>query len=191
MPCLTIWLPVSKFSLRMPRFLSSPGSHRSQNLHKQFVVTVWHITRGYWSSVSRTPQLSWGPSIVHTLAYILAVRVGARPVLASYASCTLLVLTKRQNRLVFWWSNHYFSLTLKVLLAITLILLQQDVFIHNRRTRPTRRIRTARSHLKTRSEKQDKTYSCITRRQDLQDAFDRHARLSRRVRKNTTRRIHT
>ena len=37
--------------------------------------------------------------------------------------------------------------------------------------------------------KQDKTYSCITRCQDLQDAFDRHARLSRSVHKNKTRRI--
>ena len=31
--------------------------------------------------------------------------------------------------------------------------------------------------------KHDKTYSCITRRQDLQDAFERHAPLSRRVQK--------
>ena len=31
--------------------------------------------------------------------------------------------------------------------------------------------------------KHDKTYSCITRCQDLQDAFERHAPLSRRVHK--------
>ena len=37
--------------------------------------------------------------------------------------------------------------------------------------------------------KHDKTYSCITRPQDLQDAFDRHAPISRRVHKNKTRRI--
>ena len=96
---------------------------------------------------------------------------------------------------------------------------RQDVFVHNRTPRPKRRIRTARSHFKTRSEnktrriralpdaktykthskarshfktrseKQDKTYSFITRRQDQQDAFDRHAPISRRVGKNKTRRI--
>ena len=66
---------------------------------------------------------------------------------------------------------------------------RQDVFVYNKKPRPTRRIRKARSHFKTRSEKQDKTYSCITRRQDIQDAFDRHAPLSRFVHKNKTRRI--
>ena len=35
--------------------------------------------------------------------------------------------------------------------------------------------------------KQNKPHSLITRRQDLQDAFDKHAPLSRRVHKNTTR----
>ena len=40
--------------------------------------------------------------------------------------------------------------------------------------RPTRRIRTARSHFKTRSKN-------TTRRQDLQDAFERHAPFSRHV----------
>ena len=66
---------------------------------------------------------------------------------------------------------------------------RQDVFVRNKTPRPTRRIRTARSHFKRRSEKQDKTYLCITRRQDLQDAFERHAPISRRIGKNKTRRI--
>ena len=60
---------------------------------------------------------------------------------------------------------------------------RQDVFVRNKTPRPTRCIRKARSHFKTRSQKQDKTHSLITRRQDLQDAFDRHAPLSRRVQK--------
>ena len=55
--------------------------------------------------------------------------------------------------------------------------------VHNKTPRPTRRIRTARSHFKTCWEKQDKTYSCITRLQDLQDAFEWHAPISRRVQK--------
>ena len=105
-----------------------------------------------------------------------AVRVGERPILASYTSCALLVLTRRQNRLVFSGSNHYFSLTLKVLLAIPLILLRQDVFIHSKLTRPTRRLRMARTYFKTRSKN-------TTRRQDLQDAFAWHAPISRLVRK--------
>ena len=66
---------------------------------------------------------------------------------------------------------------------------RQDLFEQNKTPRPTRRIRKARSHFKRRSEKQDKTYSCITRRQDLQDAFERHAPISRRIGKNKTRRI--
>ena len=60
---------------------------------------------------------------------------------------------------------------------------RQDVFVHNKTPRPTRRIRKAHSHFKTCWEKQDKTYSCITRRQDLQEAFERHAPISRRVQK--------
>ena len=77
--------------------------------------------------------------------------------------------------------------------------------MHNKTPRPTRRILKARSHFKTRSEKQDKTYLCIircqdlqdaferhapiSRRQDLQEAFERHALISRRIQKNKTRRI--
>ena len=60
---------------------------------------------------------------------------------------------------------------------------RQDVLVHNKTPRPTRRIRKPRSHFKTRSEKQDKTYSFITRRQDLQDAFERHSPISTSVQK--------
>ena len=66
---------------------------------------------------------------------------------------------------------------------------RQDVFVHNKTPRPTRCIGKACSHFKTRSEKQEKTYLCITRGQDLQDAFERHAPISRRVQKNKTRHI--
>ena len=60
---------------------------------------------------------------------------------------------------------------------------RQDVFVHNKTPRRTRRIQKAPSHFKTRSEKQDTTYSCITRSQDLHDSFQRHAPISRRVQK--------
>ena len=53
--------------------------------------------------------------------------------------------------------------------------------------KPTRRMRMARSYFKTLSEKHDKTPT-LTRRQDLQDVFERHAPFSRHFRKNTIRR---
>ena len=160
-----------------------------------------------------------------------SVRVGARRVLASYTSCALLVLTRRQNRLIFWGSNDYFSLTLKVLLQIPLILHRQDAFNRhapftrrdrktrqdaytlNKTPRPARCFPQARSLHKTRSQnttrrlhmqqdaktcktlstgtlpsqdaiaKHDKTPMHWTRRQDPQDAFNRHAPFTRRDRK--------
>ena len=90
---------------------------------------------------------------------------------------------------------------------------RQDAIAHNKTPRPTRRFRQARFLDKTRSEnktrrihteqdaktykthstgtlpsqdafgKHDKTHSYLTRRQDLQDAFDRHTPLTRCVRK--------
>ena len=53
------------------------------------------------SRLDRHGRLNNLPSLRFT------VRVGARPVLAFYASCALLVLTRRQNRLVCLGSNHY------------------------------------------------------------------------------------
>ena len=121
-----------------------------------------------------------------------AVRVGARR-----------VLTRRQNRLVFRGSNNYFSLTLKVLLPIPLILHRQDVFIHNRTAKTCKTLSTvtlpsqARQDAKTcktlstgtlsRQDaigKHDKTHTHATRRQDVQDAFDGHAPFTRRDRKS-------
>ena len=90
---------------------------------------------------------------------------------------------------------------------------RQDAFAINKTPRPTRRFREARSLVKTRSEnttrrirskldaktyktlsigtlpcqdafgKHDKTHSLITRCQDLQKTFDRHAPLSRPIQK--------